>query len=152
MTAVAALLKRETELVMRFRNTLLREQAILRSGKSDDLAEINAEKLSLVESLNHAGAERARVLSAGKDTTIDMPAWLSDHPLENESAALWGGLLKIAREAREINELNGNLINLLHQKTSDALAILTHGQADKSLYRSNGQASQSTGSRIIDSA
>lgn len=152
MTAVAALLKRETELVMRFRDMLLREQAILRSGKSESLAEINAEKLSLVESLNHAGTERARVLSADKDTTIDMPAWLSVHPLENESAALWEGLLKIARQAREINELNGNLINLLHQKTSDALAILTHGQADKSLYGSNGQSSQSTGSRIIDSA
>lgn len=152
MTTVAKLLKHEAELVIRFRNTLLSEQEILRSGKPDGLAEINAEKLSLVESLNLVGAERARTLSSSDETTIDMQAWFSAHPSEIEAAELWKGLLGTAREARAINELNGNLINVLHQKTSDALSILTQGKVDQSLYSSNGQASQSTGSRIIDSA
>lgn len=152
MTIVAKLLKHEAELVIRFRNTLLSEQGILRSGKPDGLAEINAEKLSLVESLNLAGAERARTLSSSDEATIDMQAWFSAHPSEIEAAELWKGLLGTAREARAINELNGNLINVLHQKTSDALSILTQGKVDQSLYSSNGQASQSTGSRIIDSA
>ncbi|UCV19740.1 flagella synthesis protein FlgN [Ferribacterium limneticum] len=152
MTIVAKLLKREAELVVRFRNTLLREQEILRTGKSDDLAEINTEKLSLVDSLNLAGAERARALSSSDEATIDMQAWFSAHPSEIEALELWKGLLGTAREARAINELNGSLINVLHQKTSDALSILTQGKADQSLYSSNGQASPSTGSRIIDSA
>lgn len=152
MTIVAKLLKRETELVVRFRNTLLREQEILRTGKSDGLAEISAEKLSLVDSLNLAGAERTRTLSSGDEATIDMQAWFSAHPSEIEAAELWNDLLRTAREARAINELNGNLIHVLHQKTSDALSILTRGKADQSLYSSNGQASLSTGSRIIDSA
>lgn len=152
MTIVAKLLKREAELVARFRNTLLREQEILRSGKSDGLAEINAGKLSLVDSLNLAGAERARTLSSSDEATIDMQTWFSAHPSEIEAVELWKGLLETAREARAINELNGNLINVLHQKTSDALSILTQGKADQSLYSSNGQASLSTGSRIIDSA
>jgi flagella synthesis protein FlgN len=152
MTIAATLLKREAELVARFRNTLLREQEILRSGKSDGLAEVNTEKLSLVESLNQAGTERARALSSSNEATIDMQAWLSAHPQETESATLWGGLLTVAREAREINELNGNLINILHQKTSEALSILTHSQGDQTLYSSSGQSSLSTGSRIIDSA
>ncbi|MFH1987500.1 MAG: flagella synthesis protein FlgN [Rhodocyclaceae bacterium] len=152
MNAVVALLKRETELVIRFRDTLLREQDILRSGSSDGLTEVNNEKLSLVEFLNQAGTERSRTLSSGGEPTIDMQAWFSAHPQEKESAALWEGMLKIAREARGINELNGNLISVLHQKTSEALAILTHSQADQSLYSSSGQAAMSTGSRIIDSA
>ncbi|MGB4065161.1 MAG: flagellar protein FlgN [Azonexus sp.] len=152
MSAVAALLKRETDLVARFRDTLLREQDILRSGSSDGLAEVNIEKLSLVEHLNQAGAERARTLSSGSAPIIDMQAWLSAHPLEKESAALWEGMLKIAREARGINELNGKLISVLQQKTGEALSILTHTQADQSLYSSSGQAAMSTGSRIIDSA
>lgn len=153
MTVAAALLKREAELVTRFRDALLREQDILRSGKTDGLAEVNAEKLALVESLNQAGAERARTLSASDETTaIDMQAWFSAHPRETESLMLWGNLLEVAREVRGINELNGNLINVLHQKTSEALSILTSGQADQSLYSSSGQSAMSTGSRIIDSA
>jgi len=152
MTIVAKLLKHEADLVVRFRNTLLREQEILRSGKPDGLAEINAEKISLAESLNLAGAERARTISSSDEATIDMQAWFSAHPSEIEAAGLWKGLLGTAREARAINELNGNLINVLHQKTSDALSILTQGKADQSLYSSNGQSSLSTGSRIIDSA
>lgn len=152
MSLVAKLLKREAELVVRFRDTLLREQRVLQSGTSEGLAEVNAEKLSLVENLNIVGAERARALSSSDDNTIDMQAWFSAHPSEREAAEVWKGLLGIAREARDINELNGNLIQVLHQKTSDALSILTLGQADQSLYSSNGQASLSTGSRIIDSA
>jgi flagellar biosynthesis/type III secretory pathway chaperone len=152
MTRVAGLLKREAELVVRFRDTLIREQEILRSGKADGLAEISEEKLSLVESLNHAGIERARILSSSDDITIDMQVWFSANPRETECLRLWEKLLVLAREVREINELNGRLINALHQKTNDALVILTQGQADRSLYGSNGQTSPSTGSRIIDSA
>jgi flagella synthesis protein FlgN len=152
MTEVAALLKREAELVVRFRNVLLREQEVLRSGKSEGLAELSTEKLSLVDSLNNAGAERARVLFSSDDSMVDMQAWLSNHPLEVESASIWKDVLDVAREARAINESNGNLINTLHQKTSEALSILTQGEANRSLYGSNGQASLSTGSRIIDSA
>jgi len=152
MTEIAALLKREAELVVRFRNTLLREQEALRSGISEGLAELSSEKLSLVESLNSAGVERARALFSSDDSMVDMNAWFSTHPQERESALLWNELLDVAREARTINELNGNLINSLHQKTSEALSILMQGQADRSLYSSNGQASLSTGSRIIDSA
>jgi flagella synthesis protein FlgN len=152
MSALATLLKSEAALVVRFRDTLLLEQEILRSGNAEELADINTKKLALVDSLNGAGVERSRILSSGKTTTIDMQAWFSAHPLEAESAALWADLLKIAREARELNELNGNLINALHQKTSDALSILTRSEAEQSLYSRSGQASSSTGSRIIDSA
>lgn len=152
MTALAALLKNEAALVVRFRDTLLREQEILRSGTSEELADINTEKLALAESLNGAGAERARALSAGKDNVIDMQVWFSAHPREAESIKLWDGLLKVAREAREINEVNGSLINALHQKASDALSILTRSEAEQSLYSRDGQSAPSTGSRIIDSA
>lgn len=152
MTIASKLLKREAELVIRFRDTLLREQEVLRSGQSDGLTEINAEKLSLVDNLNLAGAERARALSSSEEASIDMQEWFSAHPLETEAAELWKNLLVTAREARDINELNGNLINVLHQKTSEALSILTLGKADQSLYGNNGQPSLSTGSRIIDSA
>lgn len=152
MSALAAVLKREAELIARFKITLEREQEILRSGKTDGLAEINAEKLSLVDSLNQAGIERSRLISPDPATSVEMQAWLSAHPRETEAARLWANLLHAARETRDLNESNGRLINVLHQKTSDALSFLTQGNADKSLYGSNGQSALSTGSRIIDSA
>jgi flagella synthesis protein FlgN len=152
MTSITAMLKHEADLVTRFRDTLLCEQEILRSGKTDGLAEINADKLSLAESLNVANAERSRNLLSIDGTYVDMQDWFSNHPMERESASLWKKLLELAREAREINEANGSLINSLHQKTSDALTILTLGQGELSIYSCNGQASLSTSSRIVDSA
>lgn len=152
MSIASKLLKREAELVLRFRDLLLREQQILRSGKSDELAELNAIKLTLVNDLNVVGAERASALSSTEKETVDMQAWILAHPQEHEAAGLWKRVLDIAREARYINEQNGHLIHILHQKTSDALSILTQGKAEQSLYGSNGQAFNSTGSRIIDSA
>jgi len=152
MSIASKLLKREAELVLRFRDLLLREQQILRSGKSEELAELNTLKLTLVNDLNLVGAERARALSSTEKDTVDMQAWFSTHPQEHEAAGLWKRVLDTAREARDLNELNGNLIQILHQKTSDALAILTQGKDGQSLYGSNGQAFKSTGSRIIDSA
>ena len=152
MSALAALLKNEAALVVRFRDTLLREQEILRAGTSDELADINTKKLALAESLNTLGVERAQALSSGQDGAVDMQAWFAAHPRETESIKLWAGLLSVAREAREINEVNGSLINALHQKTSEALSILTRSESDQSLYSRDGQAASSTGSRIIDSA
>lgn len=152
MSALAAVLKREAELIARFKSTLLREKDILRSGKTDGLSEINAEKLSLVDALNQAGIDRSRLISPESASTVEMQAWLSAHPRETEVAKLWANLLQAARETRDLNESNGRLINVLHQKTSDALSFLTQGNADRSLYGSNGQSALSTGSRIIDSA
>jgi flagella synthesis protein FlgN len=152
MSSLAGRLKSETALVERFRDTLLLEQETLRSGSADELADVNTKKLALVDSINTAGTERALLLTSGKSSTIDMNAWFSGHPLETESAKLWEGLLKVAREAREINVLNGSLINKLHQKTSDALSILTRNDTGQSLYSRDGQAASGTGSRIIDSA
>lgn len=153
MFPLIAALKREAELIARFKSTLLREQEILRSGKTDGLSEVNEEKLSLVDALNQAGIDRSRLISPDAGTSsVEMQTWLSAHPRENEVARLWGSLLHAARETRDLNESNGRLINMLHQKTSDALSFLTQGNADPSLYGSNGQSALSTGSRIIDSA
>lgn len=152
MSSLAAILKRETELIARFKGVLLREREILRSGKIDGLAEINEEKLSLVDTLNQVGIERTHLISPSSATTVEMQAWLSAHPREIEAAMLWNSLLLVARETRDLNESNGRLINVLHQKTSDALSFLTQGNADQSLYGSNGQSALNTGSRIIDSA
>jgi len=154
MTVLASLLTQETELVSRFVLVLNREQAALKAVVPDALAAINAEKLQLVEQLNLLGKERAKIANlAGTASDIEkMKAWLQHNPQEHKSAALWVKLLKLAKEAKALHDLNGKLLNIHLQHASEAVAVLTQQHKEHSLYGSNGQSSMSTGSRIVDSA
>jgi len=154
MTPLAEILKRETDLVSRFISILGKEQEALQSGQADALDEINRGKLQLVEQLNQVGLERAEIaiLPVPGGERAGMQAWLAQHPLEKQSALLWDALLNLAREAKEMHDLNGKLISIHLKQTGDALAVLMQRQQEHALYGSNGQSSQTTGSRIVDSA
>lgn len=153
MSALSDILERETDLVSRFIDVLRQEETVLASAKTDDLDAINAKKLVLVESLNQASKERSLLIfgeeSASRSQTT---AWLSENPKEEKSRKLWDVLIDHAGEARRLHHLNGELLNLMLRKTSDALAVLTRRQQDQALYGSNGHSSPATGSRIVDSA
>lgn len=154
MTPLAGVLTRETELVSRFILILKQEQEALKSGKPEALAEINGEKINLVDQLNQLGANRSQLtgLPGAPSDQTSMTAWLAQHPQEKKSAALWHALIDLAREAKELHELNGQLIGIHLKQTSAALAVLTQRQQEHTLYGSNGQSSLFTGSRIVDSA
>lgn len=154
MTPLAGILMRETELVSRFILILKQEQEALKSGKSDPLAEINGKKINLVDQLNQLGANRSQLTGLPGLTSdqASMTTWLAQHPQEKKSATLWQVLIDLAREAKELHELNGQLISIHLKQTSDALAVLTQHQQEHTLYGSNGQSSLFTGSRIVDSA
>lgn len=154
MTPLASLLKRETEAVSRFILVLGREQEALKSVSPELLSQINSEKLLLVDQLNQLGVERSQLADLAGTATdrSKMAAWLQQHPQETQSAVLWVKLLKLAQEAKELHELNGQLISLHLQRTTDSISVLTQQHKEHSLYGSNGQSSANTGSRIVDSA
>jgi len=154
MTPLAGVLTREIDQVSRFVQLLKMEQEVLKSGRPDDLSTINEEKVKLVEQLNQLGAERVQSTGALEPTAdqASMASWLAQQPQEKQSAVLWAKLIQIAREAKELHDLNGQLIGMHLRQTNDALAILTERQQENTLYGSNGQSSQLTGSRIVDSA
>ena len=62
MSKLLGALEREVLLVSQFIELLNAEKAELSSGKAENLDSINAKKLVLVESLNAAGSERARLI------------------------------------------------------------------------------------------
>jgi flagella synthesis protein FlgN len=154
MTELTSVLTRETELVSRFILVLNQEQTALKSAKPDALATINAEKLQLVDQLNLIGNERAKLANlAGTASDLEkMKVWLQQHPQEKKSASLWVKLLKLAKEAKALHDLNGKLLNIHLQQTTEAIAVLTQQHQEHSLYGSDGQSAMSTGSRIVDSA
>lgn len=154
MSELEKLLGEEKALVVRFLETLRKEQAALVEGDAAALKPISEAKLALVEQLNHAELSRSRLtaLPNGEAGKNGMLQWLNQHPEERPSKALWLKIISLARVARQMHAMNGELIAMHLAKTSEALAILLQKQKDVALYGSDGQSENGTGSRIVDSA
>ena len=154
MSDLLATIRREKELLAGFSALLREEQTALQHGEAPALPALNLKKASLIEDMNAmAGLRNALLAGAGCGPDRDgMKQWLDRNPDNTTIRAVWSGLLKLAAEARELNETNGKLISLRLQATQEALAILTQQARQTSLYGPNGQTSPLTGLRIIDSA
>lgn len=154
MSDIAAISEREIALILRFVALLKDEQESLKRANASALPEISAAKIDLVEKLNLLEAERRTVLGIVGDekTRAAMAVWLTNNPKDKTAAENWKRLLNLAQEAKQLHELNAQLVGMHLQQTSEALVILTRQAEQHSLYGSNGQAAQFSGSRIVDSA
>lgn len=154
MTPFADLLTRETQLVSQFVALLKQEQEALQSGVPDSLETISKEKEALVGQLNRLETERSAFVAptTNAEDRSGMKAWLAQHPHDKHIPPLWEKLNTLARQAKALHEINGQLIEIHLSRTSAALAILEQHKQQHSLYGSDGQASAPTGSRIVDSA
>lgn len=154
MTTVAAITKREVELISRFVALLKDEQEALKQGDASSLPETGAAKAELVIQLNALEDERRSALggSADDNTRAAMTRWLAEHPADHAAAARWSELLALASEAKELHQINASLVDLHLQQIKEALSILTRQPPQHLLYGSDGQAAPSSGSSIVDSA
>lgn len=151
MTRLAQILQQELSLVDEFLTLLNREQIALRDIQPESLGDVVAAKHRLVDRMNQLAAERAR-LSIGDLTPQAMTTWLTKQVGEKEASVLWPKLIERAREAKRMHELNGQLITIHLNRTTDALRVLGQQQSSHTLYGSDGQAFSGSGSRIIDAA
>jgi len=154
MSEIAAITEREIALISRFVALLKDEQETLKRADASALPEISAAKIDLVEQLNLLEAERRTALGIVGDekTRAAMVVWLANNPNDQTAAVNWEKLLNLAQEAKQLHELNAQLVGMHLQQTSEALVILTRQAEQHTLYGSNGQAAQVSGSRIVDSA
>lgn len=154
MTALAAALEKETQLVSRLLELLKTEQGILVTGNAEMLEALTREKNGLIAEIDRATRDReATFLPAAAPIGHQaMTDWLKGHPAEKAAASAWKKLIGVTRETKEAHEKNGLMINALIRKTGEALAILTQHQQDHSLYGSDGQTAANIGRRIVDSA
>lgn len=154
MSAVAAILQREIELVFRFVSILNTEQECLTQGNADPLPGIAADKSALVEQLNALEGQRMAALDLpGQPSDLpSMEQWLHNNAGDAVAAAAWQKLRELAREAKVLHELNGQLVATHLKNTAKALAILTQQASQSALYGAKGQTTTATGSRIVDSA
>lgn len=154
MSDLSAVIEQEIELTARFVDLLTEEQEILKEGNIAALPELTSRKPPYIERLNALTGQRIMLLGleAGAEKPGAMEQWLSRHPEDLTAAVNWEKLLKLAREAKALHELNAQLVEMHLRQTSEILDILTQQSASPSLYGASGQSMPTTGSRIVDSA
>ncbi len=118
------------------------EQTLLVAADADGLAELTPRKNTLLQELAALSNQRhAALLAAGcEGAEAGMEPWLAvgGNP---EARAQWEALLELARQAKELNRVNGMLINkqLAHnQGVLNALRMPAGAQAG-GVYGSSGQ-------------
>lgn len=154
MSDLKAITQREIELVSGFVALLKKECELLQHAEISTLPEIASEKAQLIEQLNALETRRGQLLNTegGESVRVAMTRWLEAHPAEHRVAVDWKKLLDLAHEAKQLNSLNSSLVKMHLNHTGEMLDVLTQQAKKQTLYGSNGQASQLTGSRIVDSA
>ena len=140
----------EVKTVQQFADLLKLEQTSLSAGNTDDLLVFAEQKSQLAIDLGRLAAQRNLSLAA-QGFAADRPgveAWCAKHPSEKTASDTWSRILVLAREARELNRLNGELIQLRMQFNAKALEALQGGKNSLDLYGPDGQATTSGRPRI----
>lgn len=161
----------------RFVQLLSDEQAALVSAQTDLLPGLAEQKSALATRLAELEAQRAARLAADGFATDrqSLEAWFrqgerSAHPTSRpativqntgvatldaqalDAQALLFQFFALAAQAKEKNELNGQLINAHLQQNQQALNALLGASAEVSTYSADGQQKSNTGKRPLGSA
>jgi flagella synthesis protein FlgN len=150
MDDIAYLVGQESSALDELISALREEQAILKSGRADDLAAVIDRKNRQLETLARHGRRRNELLASRglKPDRDGIAAWSRSSGQEDLGAAF----LALADEARELNHLNGQLIAMRLQATQSALSTLAPDRSGQGLYGPSGKTSFASGYRLIDSA
>ena len=146
-----SVLKQETESLIQFIAWLTREQEDLRQAKTDELTMHAEQKDMLINKLGKLAIERDAWLIAQQQPTgrKGMDTWCATHPEEREIVSAWSAIILLVVEARELNRLNGELINIHMQHNTQALEVLRRGDNPLDLYGPDGKSSPPPGMQRI---
>ena len=129
------------------------EQAHLVAANIEGLQEVNDKKAKIVAQASDMAQKRHRALAvagfAPKEES--MKAWLASINQDNVGQA-WDQLLDITRSAKELNRVNGMLINkhlMVNQNALNALQAPTQAATTGKFYGANGQTTNITSTRRL---
>jgi flagella synthesis protein FlgN len=135
-------LREEQHIMSTLLDVLRQEQQLLVKAEIESLQAVTTRKTALVTQMTLLSAQRHRALGkAGfpaQESSMD--AWIAaSGEARDESAALWQALLEHTREAKELNRINGMLINKQMGHTQGALqALRPQGAAQNNFYGPGG--------------
>jgi flagella synthesis protein FlgN len=148
------ILAQEAEAVRLFSELLRNEHQVLTCDDTDKLPALADEKEKIAFRLKDFSEQRnaeLRVQGCSADAE-GMGEWRAKYPAEKDVAELWDAILSNAREAKELNRVNGELIKIRMDYNGRALEILRHGNDPLELYGSDGQSRKEGITRIDDAA
>jgi flagella synthesis protein FlgN len=127
---------------------LEREQQALIHADTDTLTALLAEKQPLVNQMNTYGAARNKALAAAGLAADDtgMRAALAQ-AADAQAEAHWNRLLELTARAKELNRVNGVLINKQLTHTQGAINALNPQGSGNAVYGPDGQSQAGFGNR-----
>lgn len=151
-TDFAQLIAAEIKAVQLFVALLKEEQDALRTSRLDDLEQLTEAKGKLLDELTRiAEARHQGFMQLGiTENRAGVEAWLRKQQNPRLLQA-WKALQQLAQEAKSLNELNGQCIQLLSQSNRKLLESITGQQARGTFYGPDGQTALSSSFRISDS-
>lgn len=136
----------ERAALLKFVALLEREQGMLVENLTDQLLELSEQKSTDALNLNEIAETRRALLhknipQLGADA---IRAWLETH--SQEGLAVWQEIRVLAERAQQLNQANGELIQMKLRRNQQLLAVLGNAVNKANLYGPDGQASFSPGS------
>jgi len=135
---------------------LHQEQAMLINADLDSLTMVTERKAPIVALMSELATKRHRALAAMGFAASEagMQAWVDSKAnglaLYPEAASAYIALLAMARQGKEINRINGLLINTHMMRNQSALNVLRVQTSGGTFYGPDGQAtSRSKGRGLV---
>ena len=144
MTSPITTLRDEQQLITSLVELMQQEQQFLVRADSDGLAAVTEQKSTQVQQMAALAGQRHRALGAAGFAASEagMEAWLASSK-DDAARTLWQDVLERTRAAKELNRVNGMLINKQMTHTQVMLNAMRTpaGGADAGVYGPRGQAS-----------
>lgn len=131
-------------------STLIQEQVLLRDGDIETLTGLAEHKRNLVVALAPHIKARGTLLIENNQPSTDQGMETLIRASGNRQAALvWREIRETERMARDLNQINGRLINLRLAGVDQALNVLTSAAGGQKLYNPGGQAAYSMRAKAV---
>lgn len=154
MTDLLGILEAEADAASRFIKLLTLEQVALGAGDTESLMGFVQEKSAVTSELGALASQRNAALAAlGLESDrAGVEAWLERQPSDLTRRDAWLRVVTLAGEARELNRVNGELIQIRMQHTTQALEAMQGATRTLNLYGPDGQPAPVVSRRINDAA
>jgi len=139
--ALEAVLQLQLKNTRLFLDLLKNEQALLTSGRIDDLALLIADKDRVVHQLAQLDTQlNANLTALGfPEGASGIKAWIAANHSESEIFCNWEELLNLTHLVRQLNQTNASIISTWLQYTRQTLNTLYNATGHTTLYDPKGQ-------------
>ncbi|HWT72655.1 MAG TPA: flagellar protein FlgN [Oxalicibacterium sp.] len=151
-TSPADSLSEEHKAVRALTQLLQQEQAQLVEANIEGVAALTEPKAQAAVRMAELANRRYQALRAAgfEPQETGMQAWLATSGASLTASKSWQELMELAETAKEINRVNGTLINRQMVRNQNALNVLQFGSLQgNNVYGPNGQTAQNSFGRHI---